>query len=102
VILADLVAARLIRPATHSKANWPQTGCCASGRASGGIEVPGQVVRVHFGKTCVAVLRNKSRAAHWSRRFDDLRRRVTGINEKMLIQQLREMEADGIVTRRDF
>jgi DNA-binding HxlR family transcriptional regulator len=27
---------------------------------------------------------------------------VTGISEKMLIQQLREMEADGIVARRDF
>ena len=26
----------------------------------------------------------------------------TGISEKMLIQQLREMEADGIVARRDF
>ena len=36
------------------------------------------------------------------RRFGELRRRVTGISEKMLIQQLREMEADGIVTRRDF
>ena len=34
------------------------------------------------------------------RRFGELRRRVTGISEKMLIQQLREMEADGIVTRR--
>jgi DNA-binding HxlR family transcriptional regulator len=36
------------------------------------------------------------------RRFGELRRLVTGISEKMLIQQLREMEADGIVSRRDF
>ena len=36
------------------------------------------------------------------RRFGELRRLVTGISEKMLIQQLREMEADGIVVRRDF
>ena len=36
------------------------------------------------------------------RRFGELRRQVAGISEKMLIQQLREMEADGIVARRDF
>lgn len=32
-------------------------------------------------------------------RFGELKRRVPGISEKMLIQQLREMEADGIVHR---
>lgn len=32
-------------------------------------------------------------------RFGQLRREVAGISEKMLIQQLREMEADGIVHR---
>jgi DNA-binding HxlR family transcriptional regulator len=36
------------------------------------------------------------------RRFGDLRRRVEGISEKMLIQQLREMEADDIVRRKAF
>src|SRR4051794_41675295 len=36
------------------------------------------------------------------RRFGELRRLVTGISEKMLIQQLREMEGDGIVARKDF
>jgi DNA-binding HxlR family transcriptional regulator len=36
------------------------------------------------------------------RRFGELRRLVTGISEKMLIQQLREMEANGIVSRTDF
>src|SRR3954462_9748397 len=35
-------------------------------------------------------------------RFGELRRLVTGISEKMLIQQLREMEGDGIVAREDF
>src|SRR5436305_12258788 len=35
-------------------------------------------------------------------RFGELRRLVTGISEKMLIQQLREMQADGIVARKDF
>jgi DNA-binding HxlR family transcriptional regulator len=37
-----------------------------------------------------------------ARRFGELRRLVTGISEKMLIQQLREMERDGIVDRHDF
>jgi DNA-binding HxlR family transcriptional regulator len=36
------------------------------------------------------------------RRFGELRRLVTGISEKMLIQQLREMQGDGIVAREDF
>jgi DNA-binding HxlR family transcriptional regulator len=33
------------------------------------------------------------------RRPGELRRGVTGISEKMLIQQLRQMEADGLVRR---
>jgi DNA-binding HxlR family transcriptional regulator len=37
-----------------------------------------------------------------ARRFGELRRLVEGISEKMLIQHLKEMEADGIVARRDF
>jgi DNA-binding HxlR family transcriptional regulator len=36
------------------------------------------------------------------RRFGELKRLVGGISEKMLIQQLREMVADEIVTREDF
>ncbi|MFI1469593.1 winged helix-turn-helix transcriptional regulator [Streptomyces wuyuanensis] len=34
-----------------------------------------------------------------TRRFGELRRDVSGVSEKMLIQQLRELEADGIVHR---
>jgi DNA-binding HxlR family transcriptional regulator len=37
-----------------------------------------------------------------SRRFGELKRLVAGITEKMLIQQLRQMEIDGIVARRMF
>jgi DNA-binding HxlR family transcriptional regulator len=37
-----------------------------------------------------------------AQRFGELRRLVEGISEKMLIQHLKEMQADGIVTRRDF
>jgi DNA-binding HxlR family transcriptional regulator len=36
------------------------------------------------------------------RRFSDLRRAMPGISEKVLTQQLREMEADGIVARHDY
>jgi DNA-binding HxlR family transcriptional regulator len=36
------------------------------------------------------------------RRFGELKRRVPGISEKMLIQTLREMQENGIVTRKDF
>lgn len=35
-------------------------------------------------------------------RFGELRRQVAGISEKMLIQQLRELEADGLVNREVF
>ena len=35
-------------------------------------------------------------------RFAELRRQMPGITEKMLTQQLRELEADGIVSRRVF
>jgi DNA-binding HxlR family transcriptional regulator len=36
------------------------------------------------------------------RRFGELRRLVQGISEKVLIQQLKELEADGILTRTDY
>lgn len=36
------------------------------------------------------------------RRFGELKRLVPGISEKMLIQALRELEADGIVHREVF
>src|SRR5262249_14442057 len=35
-------------------------------------------------------------------RFAQLRRAITGITEKMLIQQLRELVADGLVHREDY
>jgi len=36
------------------------------------------------------------------RRFGELKRLAAGITEKMLIQQLRQMEADGIIRREAF
>jgi DNA-binding HxlR family transcriptional regulator len=32
-------------------------------------------------------------------RYSDLEKRITGISQKMLAQQLRQLEADGLVTR---
>jgi DNA-binding HxlR family transcriptional regulator len=34
-----------------------------------------------------------------TRRFGELKRGLTGVSEKMLIQQLREMEQDGLIHR---
>ncbi|MFQ6396356.1 winged helix-turn-helix transcriptional regulator [Nocardia sp. KC 131] len=39
---------------------------------------------------------------HGVRRFGELRRGLPGVSEKMLIQQLRELEEDGIVDREVF
>ena len=39
--------------------------------------------------------------ARGPRRFGELRRLVAGVSEKVLIQHLRELQADGIVTRTD-
>ena len=36
------------------------------------------------------------------RRFGELRRLVAGVTEKMLIQGLKELEKDRVVSRRDF
>ncbi|GJD42534.1 hypothetical protein AFCDBAGC_0372 [Methylobacterium cerastii] len=41
-------------------------------------------------------------AAKGPLRFSELERRVEGVNQKMLIQQLKELEKDGIVTRTIF
>src|ERR1700736_3083761 len=39
---------------------------------------------------------------HGTRRYGELRRVVGNVSDKMLIQQLKELQADGIVERRDF
>jgi len=39
---------------------------------------------------------------HKTLRFSQLRRRLPGVTQKMLTQQLRELERDGLVERRVF
>jgi DNA-binding HxlR family transcriptional regulator len=40
--------------------------------------------------------------AHGTRRYGDLKRAVGGVSDKMLIQQLKELQADGITDRLDY
>lgn len=40
--------------------------------------------------------------AHDTRRYGELKRAVTGVSDKMLIQQLKELQADGVVQRIDY
>jgi DNA-binding HxlR family transcriptional regulator len=40
--------------------------------------------------------------AHGTRRYGELRRAVGDVSDKVLIQQLKELQADGIVDRVDF
>src|SRR5258708_36148802 len=40
--------------------------------------------------------------AHDTRRYGELRRAVGGVSDKMLIQHLKEMLADGVIHRTDF
>ena len=40
--------------------------------------------------------------AHETRRYGALKRCVRGVSDKMLIQQLKELQADGVVDRTDY
>jgi DNA-binding HxlR family transcriptional regulator len=40
--------------------------------------------------------------AHETRRYGELRRAVGNVSDKVLIQQLKELEADGMIHRVDF
>ena len=62
-------------------------------------ECPGRAVLAHvagrWGSLVVGALRRTK-----TLRFSELRRQIDGISEKMLAQTLRELERDGLVSRR--
>jgi DNA-binding HxlR family transcriptional regulator len=39
---------------------------------------------------------------HSVRRYGELKRCVDGVSDKMLIQQLKELESDGVISRTDY
>ncbi|KQV57355.1 MULTISPECIES: helix-turn-helix domain-containing protein [unclassified Caulobacter] len=57
-----------------------------------------ETLRVLEGKWKIAIIVQLF-AAKAPVRFSELERRVEGVNQKMLIQQLKELEKDGILTR---
>ena len=64
------------------------------------IQCPVQAtLRVIGGKWKVLILWNLGDEV---RRFSELRRHIPGITQKMLTQQLRELESDGLVHREVF
>ena len=56
-------------------------------------------VDVIGGKWRPVILAHLKEGVH---RYGELRRRMPDVSEKMLTQRLRELEADGLVTRRDL
>ena len=61
----------------------------------------GEALRVLEGKWKIVIIFQLF-AAKEPLRFSELERRVEGVNQKMLIQQLKELEKDGIVTRKIY
>ena len=55
-------------------------------------------VDVVGGKWRVVILARLKEGVH---RYGELRRRMPHVSEKMLVQRLRELEADGLVSRHD-
>ncbi|HTJ36718.1 MAG TPA: helix-turn-helix domain-containing protein [Dactylosporangium sp.] len=51
------------------------------------------------GKWRPVILAHLKQGVH---RYGELRRRMPHVSEKMLVQRLRELEADGLVARRDL
>lgn len=60
--------------------------------------VAAEALRVLEGKWKIVIVVQLF-AAKEPLRFSELERRVEGVNQKMLIQQLKELEKDGIITR---
>lgn len=57
------------------------------------------VLAVLGGKWKLLVMYHLARGTH---RYGELRRAVGGVSDKVLIQQLKELQADGLIERTDY
>lgn len=62
-------------------------------------ETASEALRVLEGKWKIVIIVQLF-AAEEALRFSDLERRIEGVTQKMLIQQLKQLEKDGIVSRK--
>ncbi|MEE4540844.1 helix-turn-helix domain-containing protein [Streptomyces sp. V4-01] len=92
---------------TKLPASGPPAGPCDGGAAAGGGVIPFDV----FVRDCPSRATLEHVTGRWGSlalcalaedtlRFNELRRRVDGVSEKMLSQTLQALERDGLVVRR--
>lgn len=72
--------------------------CEDPGRRAAWAAAINETLRVLEGKWKIVIL-NQLFAARGALRFSELEKLVEGVTQKMLIQQLKELEKDGIVKR---
>src|SRR5258706_15667202 len=82
---------------THENVRYSPEGKRASYTIEGGALSAQNVLRVLEGRWKLVIVFQLFGGQ--VRRFSDLERAIPGISQKMLIQQLRQLEADGIVGR---
>jgi DNA-binding HxlR family transcriptional regulator len=80
----------------HDKADG---GTCDGDSCDGGVCPVEATLKVLGGKWKVLILFHLDGKA---KRFSELRRSIPGITEKMLTQQLKELESDGVVSRKVY
>lgn len=90
-----LYAAGMAR--THEKVRYTPKGKQVDYTADTAAESAQNVIRVLEGRWKLVILFQLFGGS--IRRFSELERAIPGISQKMLIQQLRQLEADGVVTR---
>ena len=85
---------------TNKKVGYSPTGKLADvtpDMAAAGIETALRMLEGRWKMVIIFHLFDRS-----TLRFSELERTIPGVSQKMLIQQLRELERDGIVTRKIY